>query len=232
MSEAFAKAFKYVQEQLSKNVSEAVIQEKMPEFRDGAFVVNRFLPTEPPLLGMALKNPVFQISAESLARVEKFAKRRNLLVKTEGENVSLVSKDGVRRAMLRPDMFAATTPQLFDGIGKAFYGLSPDLATELEFADGFSSAIARLLADKMLVTKAVVGIFLILTPALWLAASLFLTESLVYPRWAMIGAGVLAVALTVYIVRLYFRENFPELSEKIDTGLLTKKQQTKVAQKA
>ncbi|MDW8084005.1 MAG: hypothetical protein RMI49_02235 [Candidatus Caldarchaeum sp.] len=222
MSEAFVKAFKHVQDQISKNVSDAMIQEKMPEFRDGNFSVNRYLPYTPPLLGMALKSPVFQMSVENLAKVEKFAKRRGLLVKTVGNSVELVTKDGIRRAILRPDFFAASTPQLFESIGKVFYGLGQDTATELEVMDGFTSAVARILADKMNVTKAVVAIFLLFTPVLWLAASLFLTESLFYPRWALIAAGLAAIGVTAYIIRQYFRENFPELSERIDTTNLVR----------
>lgn len=223
MSEAFVKAFKHVQDQINKNLPNAVIQEKMPEFREGNFVVNRYLPYDPPLLGMALKNPVFQLNVETLARVEKFAKRRGLLMKTEGNSVELFDKEGLLRVVMRPDFFAAATPQLFESIGKAFYSLGTDTATELEFADGFSAALARLLADKMNVTKAVVAVFLLFTPALWLAVSMFLTESLVYPRWVMIAGGIAALAVTGYIVRLYFKENFPELAEKIDTKYLMRK---------
>ncbi|MEM1946493.1 MAG: hypothetical protein QXF95_05710, partial [Candidatus Caldarchaeum sp.] len=103
MSEAFVKAYKHVREQLEKNTPETVIQEKMPEFRDGVFVVNRYVPSDPPMLGMALKNPGVQITRETIVRVERFAKRRGLLMQTEGENIYLVSKDGVKRAWLRPD---------------------------------------------------------------------------------------------------------------------------------
>ncbi|MEM4186911.1 MAG: hypothetical protein QW801_06515, partial [Candidatus Caldarchaeum sp.] len=98
MSEAFVKAYKHVREQLEKNTPETVIQEKMPEFRDGVFVVNRYVPSDPPMLGMALKNPGVQITRETIVRVERFAKRRGLLMQTEGENIYLVSKDGVKRA--------------------------------------------------------------------------------------------------------------------------------------
>ncbi|MEM0348800.1 MAG: hypothetical protein QXE96_01600 [Candidatus Caldarchaeum sp.] len=221
MSEAFSKAFKHVLEQLGKNVPEAVMMEKMPEFRDGAFVVNRYIPSTPPLLGMALKNPVPNITAsDNLSKIERFAKRRGLGVFVEGDSVYLVTRDGVRRALLRPDLFAASTPQLFENIGKTFYNLSPDLVSELETHEGLSAAIARILADKMLVTKAVVALFIILTPALWIAISSFLTESLFYPRWAMILSGLVGLGVTAYVVRLYFRENFPELFEKIDTALL------------
>jgi hypothetical protein len=170
---------------------------------------------------MALKNPVPNITAsDNLSKIERFAKRRGLGVFVEGDSVYLVTRDGVRRALLRPDLFAASTPQLFENIGKTFYNLSPDLVSELETHEGLSAAIARILADKMLVTKAVVALFIILTPALWIAISSFLTESLFYPRWAMILSGLVGLGVTAYVVRLYFRENFPELFEKIDTALL------------
>lgn len=227
MSEAFVKAFKHVKDQLTKNVSEAVIQEKMPEFRDGSFVVNKYIPYSPPLLGMAFKNPVFQITVENLTKVEKFAKRRGLIIKTEGNNIDLIDKAGTRKAVLRPDLYAASNPELFEAIGKVFYGLGSDTQSQLELADGFSSALARLLADKMLVTKAVVAIFLLFVPALWIAVSLFLTESLFYPRWMLFAAGIIAMVLTIYIVRLYFRENFPELFEKIETSQLIVKEEPK-----
>ncbi|MEM0441225.1 MAG: hypothetical protein QW463_06435 [Candidatus Caldarchaeum sp.] len=227
MSEAFVKAFKHVKEQISKNVPDAVIQEKMPEFRDGSFVVNKYIPYSPPLLGMAFKNPVFQITAENLAKVEKIAKRRGLIIKTEGNTIDLIDKSGTRKAVLRPDLYAASNPELFEVIGKVLYGLGFDTQSQLELEDGFSSALARLLADKMLVTKAIVAIFLLFVPALWIAVSLFLTESLFYPRWILFLAGALAMALTVYIVRLYFRENFPELFEKIETSQLIRREESK-----
>ncbi|MEM1966200.1 MAG: hypothetical protein QXH12_08830 [Candidatus Caldarchaeum sp.] len=223
MSEAFVKAYKHVREQLEKNTPETVIQEKMPEFRDGVFVVNRYVPSDPPMLGMALKNPGVQITRETIVRVERFAKRRGLLMQTEGENIYLVSKDGVKRAWLRPDFFAATTPPLFEAIGKVFYNLSPDLVSQLELSDGWASSIARLLANKLLLTKAVVALFFLFSPALWVAVSLFLTESLFYPRWVLVASGVVALAAALYLIRLYLRENFPELSEKIDTARLKRR---------
>ncbi|MEM4352701.1 MAG: hypothetical protein QXV68_03685 [Candidatus Caldarchaeum sp.] len=223
MSEAFVKAYKHVEEQLGKNTPEALIQEKMPEFRDGVFVVNKYIPSDPPLLGMAFKNPVLQLNKEVIERVEKFAKRRGLLMMVEGDNVYLSTKEGVRKAWLRPDFFAATNPQLFESVGKVFYNLSPDLVAQLEFSDGLSSSIARLLADKMMITKAVVALFFLLSPALWVAISMFLTESLFYPRWSMLALGVLGLAAALYLVRLYLRENFPELSEKIETTKLQRK---------
>ncbi|MEM1943815.1 MAG: hypothetical protein QXO30_04210 [Candidatus Caldarchaeum sp.] len=223
MSEAFVKAYKHVEEQLGKNTPEALIQEKMPEFRDGVFVVNKYIPSDPPLLGMAFKNPVLQLNKEVIERVEKFAKRRGLLMMVEGDNVYLSTKEGVRKAWLRPDFFAATNPQLFESVGKVFYNLSPDLVAQLEFSDGLSSSIARLLADKMMITKAVVALFFLLSPALWVAISMFLTESLFYPRWSMLALGVLGLAAALYLVRLYLRENFPELSEKIETSKLQRK---------
>ncbi|MEM2043489.1 MAG: hypothetical protein QXN72_01670, partial [Candidatus Caldarchaeum sp.] len=167
MSEAFVKAYKHVEEQLGKNTPEALIQEKMPEFRDGVFVVNKYIPSDPPLLGMAFKNPALQLNKEVIGRVEKFAKRRGLLMMVEGDNVYLSTKEGVRKAWLRPDFFAATNPQLFESVGKVFYNLSPDLVAQLEFSDGLTSSIARLLADKMMITKGVVALFFILSPALW-----------------------------------------------------------------
>ncbi|MEM4171474.1 MAG: hypothetical protein QXS57_01620 [Candidatus Caldarchaeum sp.] len=223
MSEAFVKAYKHVEEQLGKNTPEALIQEKMPEFRDGVFVVNKYIPSDPPLLGMGFKNPVLQLNKEVVGRVEKFAKRRGLLIMVEGDNVYLSTKEGVRKAWLRPDFFAATNPQLFESVGKVFYNLSPDLVAQLEFSDGLTSSIARLLADKMMITKGVVALFFILSPALWVAISMFLTESLFYPRWAMLAMGVLGLAAALYLIRLYLRENFPELSEKIETTKLRRK---------
>ncbi len=222
MSEAFVKAYKYVEEQLGRSVPEFVIQEKMPEFRDGAFVVNKYIPGDPPMLGMSLKNPGIQISRELIVKVEKFAKRRGFSIQVEGENIYLVSKEGVKSAWIRPDFFAATTPQLFDNIGKVFYNLSPDLLSQLEFSEGLFSSIARLLADKITIIKGIVFLFFLFSPVLWIAVALFLTESLFYPRWALILLGVASLVIFLYLIRLYLRENFPDLFEKIDTKYLRK----------
>ncbi|MCS7137066.1 MAG: hypothetical protein NZ941_01705 [Candidatus Caldarchaeum sp.] len=223
MSEAFVKAYKHVEEQLSKNTPEAMIQEKMPEFRDGVFVVNKYVPSDPPMLGMGLKNPVLQLTKDLVLNVEKFAKRRGLLVRVEGDNIYLSTKEGVKKAWLRPDFFAATNPQLFESIGKVFYNLSPDLLAQLEFSEGLTATVARLLADKTMLTKGIVALFFLFSPALWVAISMFLTESLFYPRWSMIVAGAVALAAAAYLIRLYLNENFPELSMKTDTSRLKRK---------
>jgi hypothetical protein len=56
---------------------------------------------------------------------------------------------------------------------------------------------------------------------------MFLTESLFYPRWAMILMGALGVAATLYTIRLYLKENFPEVFEKFDTESLRRKAELK-----
>jgi hypothetical protein len=227
MSEAFAKAFKHVKEQVEKGVPDAVIQEKMPEFRDGAVVVNRYIPLNPPMLGASLKNPGLELTKETLQTVERFAKRRGLLMELEGENIFLVSKNGVKKAWLKRDFYAATNKDLFDGIGKVVYRLNPDLPAEAELSNGLTASIARLLGDKMLITKAIVAFFFLVSPVLWIGVSMFLTESLFYPRWAMILMGALGVAATLYIIRLYLKENFPEVFEKFDTESLRRKAELK-----
>jgi hypothetical protein len=57
---------------LRKVSPDAVIQEKMPEFRDGAVVVNRYIPLNPPMLGASLKNPGLELTKETLQTVERF----------------------------------------------------------------------------------------------------------------------------------------------------------------
>ncbi len=223
MSEAFAKAFKHVKEQVEKGVPDAVIQEKMPEFRDGSVVVNRYIPLNPPMLGASLKNPGLELTKDTLQAVEKFAKRRGLLMEVEGENIFLVSKNGVKKAWLKRDFYAATNIDLFDDIGKVVYRLNPDLSAEAELSNGLTASVARLLGDKMLITKAMVAFFFLVSPILWVAVSMFLTESLFYPRWAMLLMGALGVAATLYLIRLYLKENFPEVFEKFDTKALQRK---------
>jgi len=225
MSEAFVKAFKHVSQMLEKNSTLSSVAESMPEFRDGVFVVNKLIPSNPPMLGMALKNPGLQIERDLIAKVEAFAKRRGLLVKIEGNTIYLETKEGVRKALMKADLFAATTPQLFESIGKVFYGLARDLPAQLELSSGWTAAVARLLADQLTVTKGLVALFFIFSPALWVAISMFLTESLYYPRWALFIGGVIALATALYLVRLYLKENFPELFEKIDTAQLMGKDQ-------
>ncbi|MDJ0270776.1 MAG: hypothetical protein NXY59_09620 [Aigarchaeota archaeon] len=210
MSEAFRKALNHIQEQKKKGVEDVVIQEKLPEFRDGAFVVNRYIPSNPPLLGMAAKDLKLDINRESLRLVEKFAKRRGLTMKVSGDDIFLVNKEGAQVAWLKRDTYAAADPELFQDIGKVLYRVSPDLLSELELMDGWQAAVARLLADRRLLDKLFVAIFFLISPFLWTTLALFLTPSLAFPREFLIGAGVVGLALTAYLVRLYLRENFPK----------------------
>ncbi len=210
MSEAFRKALNHIQEQKKKGVEDVVIQEKLPEFRDGAFVVNRYIPSNPPMLGMATKDLKLDINKETLRLVEKFAKRRGLTMKVSGDDVFLVNKDGEQVAWIKRDTYAAADPELFQDIGKVLYRISPDLLSELELMDGWQAAVARLLADRRLLDKLFVAIFFLISPFLWVALALFLTPSLAFPREFLIGAGVVGLALTAYLVRLYLRENFPK----------------------
>jgi len=208
MSEAFRKALNHVQEQKKKGVADAVIQDKMPEFKDGAFTVNRYIPSNPLLLGMAAKNLQLAISRENLRLIEKFAKRRGLRMKTSGEDVFLINRNNEEVAWLKTDTYAAADPELFQDIGKVLYRVSSDLQSELELADGWQAAVARILADRSLIDKLLVAIFFILSPALWIAISLFLTPSLFFPRETLMAMGVVALLFAAYLLRLYLRENF------------------------
>jgi hypothetical protein len=220
MSEAFIKALNHILDQRRKGVSDAVIQDKMPEFRDGAFTVNRYLPGNPALLGMTGKNVQLALSRETLRLVEKFAKRRGLTMEVSGEDIFLLNRNGERVAWLKTTFYAASSARLFEDIGRVLYNISPNLQSQLELADGWNAAIARLLADTGLVVRLIVALFFIFSPALWVAISLFLTESIFFPRWALIASGVVALAAAFYLIRLYLRENFPELGRRDDTSVL------------
>jgi len=222
MSEAFVKALNHILDQRRKGVSDVVIQDKMPEFRDGSFTVNRYLPGDPALLGMAGKNVQLALSRETLRLVEKFAKRRGLTMEVSGEDIFLLNKDGKRVAWLKTTFYAASSARLFEDIGRVLYNISPNLQSQLELADGWNAAIARILADTGLIVRLIVALFFIFSPALWVGISLFLTESLFFPRWAMIASGIVALAAAFYLVRLYLRENFPELGRRDDTSVLAR----------
>ncbi|MEM1945228.1 MAG: hypothetical protein QXX57_05775, partial [Nitrososphaerota archaeon] len=220
MSEAFIKALNHIADQRRKGVLDAVIQDKMPEFRDGAFTVNRYIPANPPLLGMTGKNVQLNISRDTLMLVEKFGKRRGLTMEVSGEDIFLLNKNGERVAWLKTTSFAAASAKLFEEIGRALYNISPNLQSQLELMDGWQAAIARLLADTGLLVRLIVALFFIFSPALWVAISLFLTESIFFPRWPLILAGVVSLAAAFYLIRIYLRENFPELGRREDTSIL------------
>jgi hypothetical protein len=88
----------------------------------------------------------------------------------------------VKKAWLKRDFYAATNKDLFDDIGKVVYRLNPDLPAEAELSSGLTASIARLLGDKMLITKAIVAFFFLVSPVLWIGVSMFLTESLFLPE--------------------------------------------------
>lgn len=210
MSEVFSKALNYVEEQKKKGVSDAEIQGKLPQLREGGFTVNKYLPGSPPLLGMEAPTLKFEVNPDNVKLVEKFAKRRGYTVKTASDEVILMDKNGNTVAIVRNGMFAAAFPKLFEDIGKVIYGIARDLKAELELADGWEAAVARLLADRELLDKLLVAVFFLLSPILWIAIALFITPSLVFPREMLIILGVVTLALTAYLVKMYLRENFPK----------------------
>ena len=220
MSEAFIKALNHVRDQKSKGVADAVIQSKMPEFRDGAFTVNLYIPGHPALLGMSGKNVQLSVNRDTLRLIEKFGKRRGLTMEVVGDDVFLLDKEGMRVAWLRANSFATASARLFEEVGRTLYNISPTLQSQLELADGWQASIARILADTELLVKIIVAIFFILSPTLWVGISLFLTESIFFPRWALVIPGVLAVLAAIYLIRLYLRENYPELGRSDDTSIL------------
>ena len=210
MSEVFRKALGYVEEQKKKGVDDAVIQEKLPQLKEGGFTINKYLPGSPPLLGMESPNLKFEITPDNVKLVEKFAKRRGYTVKTASSEVILLDKNGRTVAIVSNGMFAAASPKLFEDIGKVIYGIARDLKAELELADGWEAAIARILADRELLDKLLVAIFFILSPVLWIAIALFITPSLVFPRELLVAFGVVTLAFTAYLVKIYLNENFPK----------------------
>ncbi|GBC68970.1 hypothetical protein HRbin01_00660 [archaeon HR01] len=220
MSEAFIKALNHVRDQKSKGVADAVIQSKMPEFRDGAFTVNLYIPGHQALLGMSGKNVQLSVNRDTLRLIEKFGKRRGLTMEVVGDDVFLLDKEGRRVAWLRANSFATASARLFEEVGRTLYNISPTLQSQLELADGWQASIARILADTELLVKIIVAIFFILSPTLWVGISLFLTESIFFPRWALVIPGVLAVLAAIYLIRLYLRENYPELGRSDDTSIL------------
>jgi hypothetical protein len=46
---------------------------------------------------------------------------------------------------------------------------------------------------------------------------MFLTGSLFYSRWALLPMDVFGIAVTLYLHRLYLKENFRKSLKKIDT---------------
>ena len=210
MSEVFKKALNYVEEQKRKGVPDSVIQERLPQFKEGGFTVNKYLPSNPVLLGMEAPTIKFEINRENIRLVEKFAKRRGLTTKTVEEGVQLINDNGEVVGLVKHNMFLASSPRLFEEIGKVLYRISPDLKSELELMEGWEAAIARLLADKRLLDRLFVALFFILSPVLWAAIALFITPSLVFPREMLIALGVVGLALAVYVLKIYYRENFSE----------------------
>jgi len=210
MSEGFLRARNYTEEQRRKGSADALIQDRMPEFKDGAFNVNRFVPSNPPLYGMQTKDLKLNLDQQTLTLIEKFAKRRGLVTKTSGDNVYLINRREENVALLKPGMFAAAEPELFEDIGKVLYKVSPDLQSELELAEGWQGALARLLADRSLWDKIILLLFIVFSPIFLAAVSLFASPSIFFPREILIVLGIIGIVFLLWWVRLYFRENYPK----------------------
>ncbi len=210
MSEVFQKALAFVEEQKRKGVADAVIQERLPQLKEAGFTVNKYIPGDPPLLGMEANTLKFENNPDNTRLVEKFAKRRGYTVKTAGSELLIMDKEGKTVGIVANNMFAAANPRLFEDIGKVVYGISRDLKAELELMDGWEAAIARIIADRELIDKILVAIFFLLSPVLWTGIVLFITPSLVFPREILIVIGVVGLALAAYLLKLYLDENFPK----------------------
>ncbi|WP_309492945.1 hypothetical protein [Candidatus Hecatella orcuttiae] len=122
LTEVFRKAVEYVEAGKKEGLQEHQIQMQLPEFRHGRFRVNRVYSFDPLILGMHLNDEArLRFNPKVKKTVEDFAARRGLRFQPSSFDIYLL-KGEKKVAWLREDFFGASTPELFEEIGRIIYG--------------------------------------------------------------------------------------------------------------
>lgn len=206
MAEAFKEALKWVEAMKAANMPYVIIQDRLPEFKQGDFVVNRAYELDPPLLGMLAPKQLIHFDKPTLNRIRSFARERGLKVVPSGLNVYLKDREGRTVGWLRLNYWGATSPELFEEIGREIYGIGTKEAPKLVPPKPLPVIIRDLVLGPLFVIA-----FFLLFPLTMIAYSLFLTD---FPNPLFIGVGVALMVLAFYMFALYVKENLAQESSR------------------
>lgn len=207
---SFEKALEWVRTQLSSGKTLAEIQSSFPEFKDGTLTINRVLQLDPPLLGYFDSNKLkLNIDEETIRVVSKVGKIHGLEVVSVPPDVHLL-REGKLVAIVRSNGFAATERVLFEDLAKDVYGIGGAPAKGATIKDRWLDSLATLLGDKNFVDTLFFVIFFLLLPTTLATIVLLMTPSLIVPDLIRFGVALLMLAGTLYITRLYVRENLKQ----------------------
>jgi len=122
LSEVFEKALKMLEEIGAEELRGKIISHSLPELREGDYIVNLFVDSSPPLLGMRSEKLKLELTPASIRHIMRFANIRGLNFHRVGTDVYLLREDAVV-AWIRDGMYAASEAKLFEEIGREIYGL-------------------------------------------------------------------------------------------------------------
>lgn len=125
MSEVFKKAYEHVKNQLSSNPSrKPLLMLEFPEFREGDYVINLYIDSDPPLFGRRFEEKTLQLSPENVRHIVRIGSLHGCTVHRVGEEFYYL-RDGVTIAVIGPDYYAASEQKLFEEISREIYGSGP-----------------------------------------------------------------------------------------------------------
>lgn len=140
MAEAFRKALDYLKNEAENPAKRAMLQLRFPEFRDRGYVVNFFVDSDPPLLGMRFDEPRLQLTPKLLRHVTRIGLLHGFTVHRVGEEIYYL-RDGKVMAMLSKQAYATADPKLFEEVGREVYGVGGEKRIEDDKPVGWLKAL-------------------------------------------------------------------------------------------
>lgn len=122
MSEVFEKALNMLKELGVEELRRRIISESLPELRKDDYLVNLFIDSTPPLIGMRSEKLKLELTPSSIRHIMRFANLRGLSFHRVGADIYLLRDDDVV-AWIRDGMYAASEAKLFEEIGRDIFGL-------------------------------------------------------------------------------------------------------------
>ncbi len=140
MSEVFRKAYNYVKNELSSNaVKKMLLSLEFPEFREGEYVVNLFIDSNPLLLGRRFESKILELSPQNIRHIIRVGTLHGCTVHRVGEEFYYL-RDDTTVAIIGRDYYAASEPELFEEISREIYGIGSRRMIEVDKPVGWLKA--------------------------------------------------------------------------------------------
>jgi len=130
MASVFRKALEYLEKASDNPRKLPSLILDFPEIREGDYIINLYLGSNPPLLGTKFPEPKIDFSPPVLRQIMRIGFLHGLSVHRVGEDIYYL-REGEVVAVLRRDLYAASEPSLYEEIGREIYGLGG--RPEMEF---------------------------------------------------------------------------------------------------